>query len=81
MPTIRELLLVIDIELEEYAHLVSMARNPALTSNERRNLISVSQATWRRLEAAHRDLENSLIVPANDSRARRTPPRSWLVTR
>ena len=66
MSTIRELLLAIDVELENYAQLISKARNPALGTQERRDLIAESQETWRQLEAAHRHLENSLRIPAND---------------
>ncbi|MDQ0511122.1 hypothetical protein [Ancylobacter amanitiformis] len=56
MRSVRELLLEVDIELEDYSFAISRARNPALSPQERLKLIRASQATWARLEAARREL-------------------------
>jgi hypothetical protein len=69
MPSIREQLLEIDVELEDYGSAIAKARNPSLTPEDRLKLIRASEASWKRLEAAHRQLKNGAIVVANDGAA------------
>ena len=57
MHSVRELLLKVDIELEDYSHAIARARDPALTNEARLKLIEASAAAWRRLDAAHRRLD------------------------
>lgn len=71
MQNVRELLLEIDTELEDYAFAISKARNPTLSPADRLTLVEASEAAWRRLELAHRRLERragvmkALPAPAN----------------
>jgi hypothetical protein len=57
MSSVRELLLDMDMELEDYTFEISKARNPSLTDEDRLSLIRSGEAAWKRLEAVHRELE------------------------
>jgi len=66
MTTTRKLLLELDIVLEEYSLIISRARDPALTSEERLKLVRASASAWKRMAAAQRHLELGSII-ANDA--------------
>jgi len=69
MRNIRQQLLEIDVELEDYGAAIARARNPSLAPEDRLKLIRASEAAWKRLEAAHKQLKSGTIVVANDGSA------------
>lgn len=74
MQTVRELLLEVDMELEDYTGVISRARDPALTPEDRLTLVEASEVVWKRLEAAHKQLERGVCVADNDAMGTRTGP-------
>ncbi len=71
MQAVREMLLDVDVELEEYAFIISQARNPALTPADRLKLVEAGVEAWKRLEAAHRQLEQHACEVSDRTAARR----------
>ena len=57
MPPTRKLLTDFEMALEDYSTALSEARNPALTPDERLELLSATQPLWERIQAVSRDIE------------------------
>ena len=82
MQAVREMLLDVDVELEEYAFIISQARNPALTPEDRLKLVEAGVEAWKRLEAAHRQLEqHTCEVPNRPAGRRGRHPRPAMPVR
>ncbi|MCK0209901.1 hypothetical protein MWN33_17865 [Starkeya koreensis] len=82
MRSLREILLNMDIELEDYTSAIGQARNPMLSDDDRLMLLRSGEASWKRLEAAHRELAVRAAglgrTPAND--AKTTTPKAFAST-
>lgn len=74
MSSVRELLQDVDTELEDYTFEISKARNPSLTEEDRLSLIRAGEVAWKRLEAAHGELERKAGM-----RCRCTNSRSGMI--
>jgi hypothetical protein len=57
MPPTRNLLADFEMALEDYSTALSEARNPALTPDERIELLRAMQPLWERIRAVSRDIE------------------------
>lgn len=69
MPSVRELLVEIDVALEDYTLTIASARNPSLSAAEQRQYIDRARRLWGSLRAAHEELVQYSV--ANGSRSLR----------
>lgn len=58
--TLLYLLSDLEAALEDHSYVLSAARKPSLTPDERLEVVRASKASWQRLEAAQRALDEAM---------------------